>query len=270
MDSHKRHVTLITGASSGIGAELARVFGRHGYDLALVARRGEILEILADEIAYDNLRFGRRKPLVFPIDLAAPGAIDHLAQALEAEHAVPNIIVNNAGFGLAGQIAKLDPQEQLSIVELNIRALTELTLRFLPAIRAAKGKILNVASVVAFMPAGPGLGVYYASKCYVLSFSLALAQELSSQGVTVTALCPGMTATGFQSRAGFKADMLLTRLANASAEAVAEAGYAGLMAGQRIVIPGFINKISTFFLRFVPNALILPVIARLQQSRSNT
>lgn len=269
MEIHRRHVTLITGASSGIGAELARVFGRHGHDLALVARRGDILDILADEIAYDNLRFGRRKPLVFTIDLAHPGAVDELAAGLEGEHAVIENLVNCAGYGLAGPIVKLDPREQLGMIDLNIRALTELTLRFLPSVRASKGKILNVASVAAYLPAGPGLGVYSATKSYVLSFTLALAQELLNKDVSVTALCPGYAGTDFQARAGFKADMFWAHMAHSSTEDIAEAGYAGLMAGHRIVIPGFFNKISTFLLRFMPKALILPLVARINQPGSS-
>jgi short-subunit dehydrogenase len=269
METHRRHVTLITGASSGIGAELARVFGRHGHDLALVARRGEILDRLADEIAYDNLRFGRRKPLVFAIDLGHPGAIDELALGLEAAHAVPENLVNCAGYGLAGPIVKLDPQEQLGMIDLNIRALTDLTLRFLPSVRASKGKILNVASIAAYLPAGPGFGIYSASKSYVLSFTLALAQELLKHGILVTALCPGYTRTGFQARAGFKTDTLWSQTATSSTEEVAEAGYAGLMAGHRVVIPGYFNKISTFILRFMPKALILPLVAHVTHLESH-
>jgi short-subunit dehydrogenase len=261
--SAPRQVTLITGASNGIGADLARVFARHGHDLALVARSRDRLEALADEITAS----GRPRPLVLAIDLTETNAVPAIAKALDAAGAAPDILVNNAGFGLAGSIADLDPAEQLAIVDLNIRALVEMTLRFLPGIRAAKGKILNVASVVSFFPGGPGLAVYYASKSFVLSFTLALQQEIRGQGVTVTALCPGLTETGFQARAGFDAKMGLSRFAAMSAKPVAEAGYAGLMAGRRVIVPGRINKMTVFFMRFVPTALILPIISHMQHNR---
>jgi short-subunit dehydrogenase len=169
-----RRVTLITGASGGIGAGLARVFARHGHDLALVARSRGKLEALADEIAAS----GRPRPLVLVFDLLEQGAATQIAAALEAAGATPEILVNNAGFGLAGEAAGLDPAEQLAIVDLNVRTLVEMTLRFLPSIRSARGKILNVASIAAYFPGGPGMAAYYASKSFVLSFSLALSQEL--------------------------------------------------------------------------------------------
>ena len=260
-----RRVTLITGASGGIGAGLARVFARHGHDLALVARSRAKLEALADEIAEP----GRPRPLVLAFDLVEQRAVTQIAAALEAAGATPEILVNNAGFGLAGAAAGLDPAEQLAIVDLNIRAVVEITLCFLPAIRAAKGKILNVASIAAYFPGGPGMAVYYASKSFVLSYSLALNQELRSQGVTVSALCPGITKTGFQARAGFGANMhvSLSRLPASTAMEVAEAGYAGLIAGRREIVPGFLNKLSISLLPFLPKALILAVISRLQQNR---
>ncbi len=259
-----RRVTLITGASGGIGAELARVFARHGHDLALVARSHAKLEALADEIAAS----GRPRPLVLVFDLIERGAATQIAAALEAAGAAPEILVNNAGFGLAGESAFLDPAEQLAIVDLNIRAVVEITLGFLPAIRAARGKILNVASVAAYFPGGPGMAVYYASKSFVLAFSLALHQELRSHGVVVSALCPGYTKTDFQARAGFGANMDLSRLPASTAMEVAEAGYAGLIAGRREVVPGFLNKVGTMLLPFLPKGTILAVISRMQQNRA--
>lgn len=259
-----RRVTLITGASGGIGADLARVFARHGHDLALVARSHAKLEALADEIAAS----GRPRPLVLVFDLIEKGAATQIAAALEAAGATPEILVNNAGFGLAGDAAFLDPAEQLAIVDLNICAVVEITLCFLPAIRAARGKILNVASVAAYFPGGPGMAVYYASKSFILSFSLALHQELRSQGVVVSALCPGLTKTGFQARAGFGPNMDVARLPASTAMDVAEAGYAGLIAGRREVVPGFLNKLGNMFIPFLPKALILAVISRLQQNRA--
>ena len=259
-----RRVTLITGASGGIGADLARVFARHGHDLALVARSRAKLEALADEIAAS----GRPRPLVLAFDLIEQGAVNGLAAALDAAGAKPDILVNNAGFGLAGPVAGLDPAEQLAIVDLNVRTLVEMTLRFLPSIRSARGRILNVASIAAYFPGGPGMAAYYASKSFVLSFSLALSQELYSQGVTVSALCPGYTKTDFQVRAGIGANMDLGRLPASTAMEVAEAGYAGLIAGRREIVPGSLNKLGIGLLPFLPKSITLAVISRLQQNRA--
>ena len=258
-----RNVTLVTGASGGIGADLARVFAAHGHDLALVARSKDQLDALAAEIA----AAGRPRPLVIVEDLAKPDAADRVAAALAAAGASPDILVNNAGYGLLGDVATLDPTAQLGIVDLNVRALLALTLRFLPAIKSARGKILNVASVVAFFP-GPGLAVYYASKAFVLSFTQALGYELREAGVTVTALCPGVTTTGFQDRAGFGSDMILMRFGAATSASVAAAGYAGLMAGRRTVIPGLANKLLCYSAPLLPRAILLPMIAAMQRSKS--
>ncbi len=257
-----RKVVLVTGASSGIGADLARIFARNGHDLALVARRKERLEALADEIAV----LGRPRPLVLPCDLAAGDAVETIAVRLDAAGAVPEILVNDAGFGLLGEAAELDPAAQLGIIDLNIRALVALCLRFLPVLCAGQGKILNVASVVAFFP-GPGMAVYYASKAFILSFSQALAQELRPHGVVVTTLCPGVTLTGFQARARFPADVGIMRFGGARSASVAASGYAGLMAGRRIVIPGLGNKLLCRIAPLIPRAMLLPVVASLQQRR---
>jgi len=202
--SAPRRVALVTGASGGIGADLARVFARHGHDLALVARSKEQLEALADEIAAT----GRPRPLVLAYDLTVPEAVDAIAAQLTAADASVEILVNNAGYGLLGDVADLDPAAQIGIVDLNVRALVALCLRFLPELRAVRGKILNVASVVGFFP-GPGMAMYYASKAFVLSFGEALWQEMKPYGCTVTTLCPGVTITGFQQRAGFTSDLVV-------------------------------------------------------------
>ena len=175
------------------------------------------------------------------------------------------MLVNNAGYGLMGTVAELDRDEQLGIVDLNIRALVELTLLLLPDLKAARGRVLNVASIAAFFP-GPGMAVYYASKAFVLSFSEALGQELKPDGVTVTALCPGLTATGFQERARMGEG--LSKLSpTMSSMAVAEAGVAGFLAGRRRIVPGAMNRVSTFMSVLIPRALVLPVIARVQAAR---
>ena len=171
-------VTLITGASAGIGAELARVFAKHGHELVLVARREDRLIALADEIA----TAGRPRPAVLAIDLEQRDAAARIAAELSSRGLEPAIVVNNAGFGLAGAAAALDRDEQLGMIDLNIRALTELSLAFVDSLARHRGGILNVASAAAFLP-GPGMAVYYASKAYVLSFSEALHHELAPLGV---------------------------------------------------------------------------------------
>lgn len=260
---------LITGASSGIGADLARVFARHGHPLALVARTASRLEALADEIHHDNAVAGAPRPIVIAQDLAAPHSAATLAQALEQHDFTPGILVNNAGYGLIGPVSAQVPANtsgQLGMIDLNIHALAALTLRFLPQITARRGAILNVASTAGFFP-GPGMAVYYASKAFVLSFSQALSQELAGDGVRVSALCPGPTATEFFLRAG-AAGSGLSNMAMMSSGQVAEAGYRGLMAGKRVIVPGLANKILTSFGPLVPTALLLRLIARLQLSRS--
>ena len=257
-----RSVTLITGASGGIGADLARVFARNGHDLALLARSRDKLDALADEIAAS----GRARPIVIALDLAGIGAAAQVAAALAAADATVAILVNNAGFGLLGSVAALDAREQLAIVDLNVRALLDLTLRVLPEITAARGKILNVASVVSFFP-GPGMAVYYASKAFVSAFSRALTEEMKAAGVTVTVLHPGVTATGFQGRAGFDKAKASSMAPGATALSVAEAGYSALMIGRRSVVPGWGNKLGTLVLPLIPDALLLPMVHRFQRAR---
>ena len=256
-----RQITLITGASDGIGTELARLMARDGHDLALVARRGDRLEALADEIAAQ----GRPRPLVLPGDLSSPAARDALESQLLAAHAQVAWLVNNAGFGLHGPTARLDRALQLDMIDLNIHALTDLTLRFLPQISAARGGLLQVASIAAFLP-GPNMAVYYATKAYVLSFSEALAQEMKEKGVRVSVLCPGPTSTGFQKRAGLDA-ALFDAMHPMNARDVAQAGYAGLMVGQRVIVPGWMNKASRVLAGLTPHALLLPLVQRLQERR---
>ena len=246
-------VALITGASAGIGAELARVFAKHGHELVLVARREDRLIALADEIAA-----GRPRPTVLAIDLEQRDAAARIAAELSSRGLEPAIVVNNAGFGLAGAAAALDRDEQLGMIDLNIRALTELSLNFVDSLARHRGGILNVASVAAFLP-GPGMAVYYASKAYVLSFSEALHRELSERGARVTALCPGPVPTEFQARAGLSLPAA-ARLLELSAERVAQIGYDAFMAGQRVVIAGIGNRIVVSLMRLVPHALLLRLV----------
>jgi uncharacterized protein len=254
-------VTLITGASAGIGTELARVFASRGHRLALVARRADRLEALAAEIT----AAGGAASIVIPCDLAQPDSGDRIAEALAAAGVEVEYVVNNAGFGKFGRAIKIDRGQQLGIIAVNIRALTDLSLRFSEQLVRNRGGILNVGSVAAFLP-GPGMAVYYASKAYVLSFTEALHEELGPLGVRVTALCPGPVPSEFQSRAGFRPGFDSAVL-NVSATDVALAGYRGLMANKRAVIPGVGVKIVPFLLRFFPRGFILAAVGRLQLKR---
>jgi hypothetical protein len=257
-------VTLITGASSGIGAELARVFAAHGHELVITARREAALTALADEIAAS----GRPRPSIIVADLAARDATAKIAAALASRNLEPQHVVNNAGFGLAGAAAALDRAEQLAMVDINVRALTELSLAFVDGLTRHRGGILNIASVAGFLP-GPGMAVYYASKAYVISFSEALSAELAPRGVRVTALCPGPVATGFQARAGLRAGGVGAGSPLAlPARRVAEIGYAGFMRGERVVIAGAGNRIAMMFARLIPHALLLPMVERRMRSAS--
>jgi short-subunit dehydrogenase len=250
-------VTLITGASAGIGAELARVFARHGHELVLVARREDRLIALADEVASTA---GRPRPAVLAIDLGQRDAVARIAAQLASRGLEPEIVVNNAGFGLAGAAADLDRNEQLGMIDLNIRALTELSLAFVDSLARHRGGVLNVASVAAFLP-GPGMAVYYASKAYVLSFSEALHRELKPRGVRVTALCPGPVPTEFQARSGMRVDRS-QQILTLPPDRVAQIGYDGFMRGKRVVVAGLANKIAVALLRLTPHALVLPMIER--------
>ena len=254
-------IALVTGASGGIGADIARVLARRGLRLGLVARSEDRLAALAATLTAD----GAPPPLVFSIDLARPDGPANLQQAVTEAGFRVSILVNNAGFGLLGRASVLSRPEQLEMIDLNVRALVDLTLRFAPDLIATKGRILNVASVVAFLP-GPGMAIYYASKAFVLSFSEAMSEELKSSGVTVTALCPGLTPTGFQTRAGLPAHF--QRFApSTSAMRVAEVGVAALFAGRRVVVPGVPNKIFTRIAPFIPRSLALPALMRAQRNR---
>jgi uncharacterized protein len=247
-------ITLLTGASAGIGAELARVFAAHGHELVLVARRADRLNGLADDIA----RAGRPRPTVFASDLEQRDAVTKIAAELSARGLEPNFVVNNAGFGLMGDAASLDRDEQLGMVDLNVRALTELSLAFVDSLTRHRGGLLNVASIAAFLP-GPGMAVYYASKAYVLSFTEALHQEWSSRGIKVSALCPGPVPTEFQARAKMELPSA-AKMIELPPERVAQIGYDGLMRGQRVVVAGLGNKLAVSFMQFTPHALLLRAV----------
>ncbi len=248
-----RPVTLITGASAGIGAELARVFAEHGHEVALVARRQDRLAALAEEIAAS----GRPRPTVVTADLERRDALARIAAELSSRGLEPANVVNNAGFGLSGPAAALPRDRQLAMIDLNVRALTELSVAFVESLARHRGGVLNVASIAAFLP-GPGMAVYYASKAYVLSFSEALHHELA-KGVRVTALCPGPVSTEFQTRAGVGSRRMRSAL-TLSAAHVARIGYDGFMRGKRMVVPGALSRLAVLSLHLAPTALLLKVV----------
>jgi short-subunit dehydrogenase len=254
-------VTLITGASSGIGAELARLFASKGHRVALVARRADRLEALAGQIGAS----GGAAPIVIPCDLEQADAGDKIAAVLAAAGVEVEYVINNAGFGKFGRAIKLDRAEQLGIITVNIRAMTELSLRFSDSLIKHHGGILNVGSLAGFLP-GPGMAVYYASKAYVLSFTEALHEELGPLGVRVTALCPGPVPSEFQARAGFRPGFDSAVL-NVSPADVALAGYRGLMANKRAVLPGLGVKLVPVLLRLFPRGFILAMVGKLQLKR---
>jgi len=257
-----RPVTVITGASAGIGVALARVFARHGHELALVARREQRLHALADEIAAT----GAPRPIVIAVDLAAPQAAVRIGEALTRAGAEPQYVVNNAGFGLLGLAQAHDRAEALAMIDVNVRALTELSLAFVDSLARHHGGLLNVGSLAGFLP-GPGMAVYYASKAYVLSFSEALHGELRARGVRVTVLCPGPVTSEFAERAGAAGGRLSPDILSATAERVAEQGYRGLMRGRRLVVPGAVNKVVAFIVPLVPRRLLLKLVGRRQSRR---
>lgn len=199
-------------------------------------------------------------------DLQQRDAARLIGDALAAQGAEPQFMVNNAGFGLVGTAAALDRNEQLAMIDLNMRALTELSLAFVDSLARHRGGILNVGSVAGFLP-GPGMAVYYATKAYVLSFSEALHSELKARGVRVSVLCPGPVPTEFAVRAGVKGRSLAPDFLSQSAEDVAEAGYRGLMQGRRTIIPGPLNKLLVLLIKLFPRRLVMAVVDRRQSRR---
>ena len=255
-------VAIITGASSGIGLELAKIFARNGHRVVIIARSADKLETLADEIEKN----GHPRPLVLAIDLEQPDAGERIDAALAQNNLEPQFVVNNAGFGLVGPAASQARSEQLAMIDLNVRTLTDLSLRWVDALERHRGGLLNVASVAGFVP-GPQAAVYYASKAFVLSFTQALYQEWKGRGIRVTALCPGPVPTGFQARAGVP-NRGLPGPAVITADRVADAGYRGLMAGQMLVVPGFVNKIIVFLSRVLPRETLLAAADKRQKRRN--
>jgi short-subunit dehydrogenase len=242
---------LITGASGGIGYELANLFAQDHYNLVLVARSANKLSQLADDL---QRQFGiTAKP--WAADLGVPGAAHSLFDQLRKDGTVVDVLVNNAAYGLYGEFAAVPLDEIAGQIALNVTALTLLTRLFLPQMIERKaGKILNIASTAGFQP-GPLMAVYYASKAYVISFSEAIANELQGSGVTVTCLCPGPTDTGFQGRAGVENSRLFKQFRPMSAQAVARDGYRAMIKGKTLAVSGFKNLLLAESVRIAPRKL---------------
>lgn len=250
---------LITGASSGIGSDLAEVFASQGHNLVLTARRQDKLQALATQLAQKY----QIKASVVVADLTDPQAPPKLFQQLQ--NTPIDILVNNAGYGIYGLFTDTDINEELAMIQLNITALTHLTKLFVPGMVARKyGKIMNVASTAAFQP-GPLMAVYYATKAYVLSFSEALGNELQDQGVTVTALCPGPTKSEFQVRADMEKSKLVAGKSIMDSMTVAKIGYEGLMKGKPVVITGGLNKLFANGVRFMPRRAVTKIVRMIQE-----
>src|ERR1700722_9953146 len=253
---------VITGASSGLGAEFAKLAAAEGAKVVLIARSRPELDLLAADIDRSG-----RLAAVLALDLSAPDAGETIARELGALDLYCHILVNNAGFGLFGDAAELDRERQLAIIDVNVRAATDLMLRFLPAMVARRsGAVLNVASVAGFAP-GPRMAVYFASKAYLVSISQALKQEVRDSGVTVTCLCPGPLRTPFLVRAGADETALFKGIHKLDTDAVARAGWDAMKAGRTLCVPGFGTKIAAMATRLLPRGALLAIVGRLQRKR---
>ena len=262
MNDAKRPVALVTGASSGIGADLAKLFAQGGHDLVLVARNEEALRGVAADCEKHGV-----KAHVLVKDLNNEKAAGEIFSELAARGIAVDVLVNNAGFGTHGEFAATDLEQEVGMIRVNIIALIQLTRLFLPPmIERGAGKIMNVASMAGFAP-GPYMSVYYASKAFVLSHSIALAQEVKKSGVIVSVVCPGPTKTDFQRRAKIAESKLFKRPRSMSSWDVAKAGYEGLMKGKMIVVPGFSNKVIRVASKVMPRGIVAKVAGKMNRDR---
>jgi len=259
MANMDKETVLITGASSGIGRELAKLFAADGSDLVLVARREDMLNQLAEEIKSKH----GVKVHVLPKDLSKRNAPKEIQSYLKKEKIQIDVIVNNAGFGFKGAFIELDTQAQMDMLQVNIAALTHLTRLFLPGIvERGRGGVINVGSLAGFQP-GPNLAAYYASKAYVLSFTEALSEEITNPNIKISCLCPGPVRTEFGEKSSLD-DSLLFKLSLMDVGPVTKAGYKGFRKGKVIVIPGIKQKIMPFLLRLTPRSVARKVVKSLQ------
>jgi short-subunit dehydrogenase len=256
---------LITGASNGIGYELAVVMAQKGHHLLLVARSEDKLKALQLQLEKSY----SIQVIVYALDLSKDSAPEELARYVEHEKISISILINNAGFGDYGYFHEADWGKLNNMIDLNIKSLTHLTHLLLPQMVAAKkGKIMNVASIAAFLP-GPLMATYYATKAYVLSLSEALSNELSSYGITVTALCPGPTESGFQQAAALDSSKLMEGRKMPSSKTVAEYGYKAMMQGKAVAVEGFMNKVMVGSIRFTPRSWAVKIVRRMQDKRND-
>jgi short-subunit dehydrogenase len=263
MKPESSKTALVTGASSGIGLELARLFARDEYNLILTARNHTRLEDLVEVFKLEY----KVKVTLIAKDLAKPSGAQELYDEIQSQQLPVDILVNNAGFGTLTSFAEDDLNNTLEMIQLNITSLTQLARLFLPAmIQRKSGKIMNVASTAAYLP-GPYMAVYYASKAYVLSLSEALSEELEGTGVTVTALCPGPTISGFQARAGMEKTRFTQTMSFMDSKTVAAIGYKGLMENKRVVIPGTANRVGAMASRVMPRKVLMKIIKRLKSEK---
>lgn len=252
---------LITGASAGLGAELARLFARDKHDVILVARRRDKLDALAAEL---TAKHGVAAHVIAE-DLASPGASERIAAAVQERGLRVDYLVNNAGFGTAGVFAELDPAREIEEIQVNVTALVHLTRIFLPAMIARKsGRVLNLGSTAGFQP-GPFMAVYYATKAFVNSFTEALGFELKGTGVTATVSCPGATETEFAAVAGNDKSLLFKASAPMTAVEVAEHAYRAMQRGEAMAVPGLKNKAGIQSLRVAPRSVVLALAAKLNR-----
>ncbi len=255
--------TLITGASGGIGRDLAIEFAKHGHDLTLVARSEQALEELASELGATH---GIQADCI-AMDLAVPDAAATLMREVDKRGHVVDILVNNAGFATYGPFIEIDAEKEHQMLMLNMVTLTDLMKGFLPEmVKRRSGKVMNVASTAAFQP-GPLMAAYYASKAYVLHLGEAVAEEIDGSGVTVSTLCPGPTKSGFQKRAEMK-DSKLVQSGLQDSREVAQIAYKGLMEGRRVIYTRFSQKLLAFSTRFAPRSALLKVVKKAQEKKS--
>ncbi|SFE23902.1 hypothetical protein SAMN04487969_101844 [Paenibacillus algorifonticola] len=255
-----RKTVLITGVSGGIGKELADRFAKDGYNLVLVARSERKLLELAEEY---RKKHGTQATVIAK-DVASPGVPEEIFAELKKKGIVVDYLVNNAGFGLYGTFLETNLEQETNMIDVNIKALTIMTKLFLPdMVKRGKGGVMNVASLVAFFP-GPMMSIYYATKAFVLSFTEALENELSGTGVTVTALCPGLTSTGFVDRSGMGESKLFQSGAIMEAGQVAEEGYRGFIRGDTIIMPGARNRLMAFIPRLLPRKWVTRMVRSTQ------
>jgi uncharacterized protein len=253
---------VVTGASSGLGAEFAKLAAQEVAKVVLIARSVPDLEALAAKIGRPGT-----SSVVLGIDLAARDAGATIARELEARGLYCDILINNAGFALFGDAIELDRNTQFGIIDVNVRAATDLMLRFLPSmVERRRGHVLNVGSVASFVP-GPRMAVYFATKAYLLSLSQALSEEVRGSGVSVTCLCPGPLKTPFLARAGADKTALFKGLRKLHAADVARAGWDAMKAGRALCVPGIGNKVVVTATRFLSRAAVLAIVGRLQRKR---